>query len=76
MSKKEWYARLGKVAFEAAREMVATIPDEADYIAGTVALSGKEVKEKFETDLNFAEQQVERIIKLAADISKKKAIKP
>ena len=61
---EKWLKELGKVAFDAAEEMLETLPDNKEYVEGRTVLSGKEVKEMFKTDLEFAKKNVRRVVKL------------
>lgn len=71
----ERYKKIGKAAVDATRKMMKTLPDNAKLIEGKQVLSGKDAKKKFEADDDFAAKQTERLIGLAADLTKRKKIK-
>lgn len=56
--------KIAKTAIQAAKEMLQSMPDDAEYHYGREVLTGKEVKEKLEVDDDFAAKAVERILKL------------
>lgn len=74
MSNEKRQKKIAKAAIKAAKEMLQSLPDDAKYIEGRKVFTGKEVKEKFETDDEFAAKTVERVVKLKFDklVRKKK----
>jgi len=66
--------KLAEAAIKAAKEMLQSLPDDAEYVHGREVLTGKEVKQKFEIDDEFAAKTAEQILKLKLDtlIRKKK----
>jgi len=64
----EQLKKLGKAAVQAAKEMLDSLPDDAEYVQGRQVLSGKETKEKFKTDEKFATKTAIRIFRLKFDV--------
>lgn len=64
--------RIGKIALKVTKQMLDSMPDDAEYVEGTEVLSGKEVKQKFKVDDEFAAKNVERLLKLKFDMAKRK----
>lgn len=60
--------KIGKLTIKAAQEMLDSFPDDAQFVQGKLVLSGKQVKEKFKTDPEFAAQVAEKIVKLKLDV--------
>lgn len=60
--------KLGKAAVQAAKQMLDSLPDDAEYVQGRQVLSAKEVKQKFKTDEEFAAKTAIRIFKLKFDV--------
>lgn len=60
--------KLGKAAVQAAKQMLDSLPDDAEYVEGRQVLSGKELKKKFKTDEEFATKAAVRIFRLKFDV--------
>ena len=66
--------KIAKAAIKAAKEMLQSLPDDQKLVMGREVFTGKEVKEKFEADDEFAAKTAEQVLKLKLDtlIRKKK----
>ena len=59
--------KLAEVALKAAGEMLKTFPDDAKLVIGKEVLTGKQVKEKFGKDEEFAGFVVNLVVGLKFD---------
>jgi len=64
MSDDERTKKIGEAAIKAAKEMLKSLPNNAELIEGRTVLTGKQVKEKFETDENFAIKTALQVLNL------------
>ena len=59
--------KLADVALKAAKDMLKTLPDDSKLVIGKEVLTGKEVKEKFSKDEEFAGYVVNLVVGLKFD---------